>query len=82
MGQPLDERVIGLVAEEFGVDASELSREMRLEDLGVDSLDLAGLMLAIDREFGLRIEPVEAASLETLGDLATLIYTEVCASTL
>ena len=59
-----------LVAEQFAVDAAEVTMETSFEeDLGADSVDLVELVMAMEEEFEVgEIEEEELGSLKTVGD--------------
>lgn len=75
---------MGLVTIEQAVDAiNELlggrgpsgrpvEAEDRLEDLGLDSLDVAELFLTLEAEAGRELDPASAGALERVRDLAEL----------
>ena len=69
------EKVCSILAEQFGVDASTLTRETAfVEDLGADSLDVVELMMSIEEAFDVgEIDESEAAGLKTIGDLVRRI---------
>lgn len=69
------EKVVKLLAEQFGVDESTLSMKTSfVEDLGADSLDIVELTMMIEEEFDLgEIEDTELEGLSTIGDLIELI---------
>jgi acyl carrier protein len=46
--------------------------EDRLEDLGLDSLDVAELFLSLEAEVGRELDPASAGALERVRDLAEL----------
>lgn len=51
-----------------------VTTESRLiEDLGIDSLDLVGVFLCVQDEFGVTIDESEVPRLTRLGDLAAYI---------
>lgn len=55
------------------MDASQIVPEAKLEDLGIDSLDKADLILALENEIDGNINDHEAAGLKTVGDVAALL---------
>lgn len=62
-----------LAAKELDV-TGELGPESRLiEDLGLDSLRLLTLAVAVEDTFGICLDEEDEASLETVGDLMTVI---------
>jgi len=62
-------RVNRVVAKALGVAEANLRPEASLRDLGVDSLDLVVLVMAIEEEFQVELEPSAASELKTLADL-------------
>ena len=56
-----------------GVDASTITNEHTLEDLGADSLDSVEIVLAIEHEFGLEIEDDEFDELQNFGKLVEYV---------
>lgn len=64
-------KVINTIMEdEFEIDPELIKPEALLgEDLGLDSLDAVDLIVAIDKELGVRIEEEEARNIRTLEDI-------------
>ena len=61
-------KVIELIVEELGVEASEVTLEASfIEDLGADSLDTVELIMKLEEEFGLDIADEDAEGLTTVG---------------
>lgn len=60
-----------LIAEQLGVDADTITLEAAfVEDLGVDSLDLVELSMALEDEFGIEeMSEEDMANIKTVGDL-------------
>jgi acyl carrier protein len=60
-----------LIAEQLGVDADTITLEATfVEDLGVDSLDLVELSMALEDEFGIEeMAEEDMANIKTVGDL-------------
>jgi acyl carrier protein len=68
------ETVRKVLVDGLSVDADVVALESKLnEDLGADSLDAVELIMSLEEEFGLEIEPAKAEGLETVGDLVKLI---------
>ncbi len=55
------------LATHLGIDASEITPDVELMTLGVDSLDSAELLMELETKLGIEIEPSE--KLTTVGDL-------------
>ena len=64
-----------LIAEQLGVDADTITLEAAfVEDLGVDSLDLVELSMALEDEFGIEeMSEEDMANIKTVGDLVVYL---------
>ena len=68
------ERVIKVMAEHLEMDKNEITPGTTRADLGVDSLDTVEILMEMEDEFGVTIEPGEV-HVETVGELADYIDT-------
>lgn len=57
----------------FGYDASELVRDARLDELDVDSLDVAELAQLFNEEYSMSLHPRDFRGLTTIGDVLDVI---------
>ena len=70
----IDAKVIELIVDKLGVDASEVTREASFaNDLGADSLDTVELMMGFEKEFDMTIPDEEAQTIKTVGDAINYI---------
>ena len=70
----IEVKVIELIVDKFGVDASEVTREASFaNDLGADSLDTVELMMGFEKEFDMTIPDEEAQTIKTVGDAINYI---------
>lgn len=60
------ERVMAIIAEQALIDASDLTPESKLSDLGIDSLGLVECIFGIEEAFGITI-PFNANTPDTPG---------------
>ncbi|MBN1766652.1 MAG: acyl carrier protein [Sedimentisphaerales bacterium] len=68
MADDIEARVKAIVAEQLGVDESEITRETSfVNDLNADSLDTVELVMEFEDEFDLSIPDEEAEKIETVG---------------
>ena len=58
---------------EFGVEASDVSRDSTFEDLDVDSLDLTEISQIIEEQYGVTIKGEDARNIKTVGDAVDLV---------
>ena len=65
------EKLKGLIADQLGVDANSISMDANFEeDLGVDSLDIVELSMALEEEFDIgEMSEEDLATIKTVGDL-------------
>jgi len=70
----IEEKVKKIVAEQLGVEESEVVPKASFtDDLGADSLDLVELIMAMEEEFGIKIEDEEAEQIKTVQDTIDFI---------
>ncbi|NLK74504.1 MAG: acyl carrier protein [Clostridiales bacterium] len=59
-----------IVAEQLGVDVSELTDETSLkDDLNADSLDLFQVIMSLEEEFDIEIPTEDTENIKTIGDI-------------
>ena len=70
----LSEKIRGLVAEQLGVDPSEMRPDANiLDDLGADSLDVVEMVMAIEEAFNIEIADDDAEAMRTVGDVEAYV---------
>lgn len=70
----MEQRVCEIIAEQLGVDLSEVQPEKSLtEDLGADSLDIVDLVMAFEDEFGVKISDQDLSKIKTVKDIIEAI---------
>jgi acyl carrier protein len=63
----VDQRVMKIVAEQLGVNETEVKSESSfVDDLGADSLDTVELVMALEEEFDCEIPDEEAEKITTV----------------
>ncbi len=68
------EKVISIVAEQMGVEKTEISDETNfVNDLNADSLDTVELVMEFEDEFETSIPDEEAEKIQTVGQAITFI---------
>ncbi len=76
--ESLRARLVALLEEEMGESYALPKDDQDLrETLGLDSVDLVGLVMRIEREFHLRLTPEELAQVKQVGDLLDLMETKL-----
>jgi acyl carrier protein len=78
----LKTRLLSLVEEETGQPLAPPDERQNLKDgLGLDSVDLLGLVMRVEGHFGIRIENQELWPLRTFGDLLDLLQARLTTAT-
>lgn len=68
------ERVIGVVAEQLGIEVSDVKLESNIiDDLGADSLDHIEIAMAIEDVFSVEISDEEIEKIKTVSELADIV---------
>ena len=68
MPESIEERVIAIVADQFGVEAGDVTRDSRfVADLNADSLDSVELCMELEDEFDVDIDDKQAQKMPTVG---------------
>lgn len=64
------EKLKGIIADVLNVDENEITMETTfVDDLGADSLDVFQIIMGIEEEFDIEIDPEEAEHIVTVGDV-------------
>jgi acyl carrier protein len=72
--QEVFEKVAGIVAEQMGVEKSEIRRETSfVNDLNADSLDTVELVMELEEEFDINIPDDAAEKIQTVGQAIKFI---------
>ncbi|MDO5031309.1 acyl carrier protein [Corynebacterium sp.] len=67
-------QIVRLIATATGGDKdADIERDMRLEDLGVESLERIELAIRIEETCGVRLNEAAMDSLHTVGDLVSFV---------
>ena len=65
------DRIIKLLAEQTGKDASEFTPETTFESLGIDSLETVEMVMELEEELGVELELEEKVA--TIGELVKFV---------
>ncbi|WQZ43899.1 acyl carrier protein [Helicobacter pylori] len=70
----LFETIRAVIAEQLNIDASQVTPEAKfVKDLGVDSLDIVELIMALEERFGIEIFDEQAEKIVNVGDVMRYI---------
>jgi acyl carrier protein len=70
MDDPLTDRILGILAEQLGLDRADITPNKSLaNDLNIDSLDAVELVMSFEDAFEITIPDEDAEQLKTVADL-------------
>ena len=75
--EKIEATVKEIVADQLGLDQSDINSEESVTDMGADSLDQVELVMAFEEEFNLEIPDVEAEGLTTVQKAVDYIATKL-----
>ena len=70
-------KIKSIVADKLSINASDITMDTTLEDLGADSLDVVEVIMALEDEFDIEISDEVAENISTVGDLVEYIKAHV-----
>ena len=72
------EKLQTLIADQLGVDGNSITMDTNFEeDLGVDSLDIVELSMALEEEFDIEIPDEEVENIKEVGDIVKYIESHI-----
>jgi len=80
MSDNLEQQVRNIVAEQLGVDSSELRPDASiLDDLGADSLDVVEMVMSLEEAFDIEVPDEDVEEMRTVSDVERYITRAVAA---
>lgn len=68
------EQVREIISKHFNKDIETITMDTNMiEDLSADSLDVVELILAIEKEFAIEVDPDDAENIKTVSDIVNYI---------
>lgn len=68
------DKIAKIISERTGCDIADIKPESKFSDLGIDSLDTVELLMSLEDEIGIEIEPDQ--KVETVDDLDKFIQSK------
>jgi acyl carrier protein len=65
--------ILGVIAEESGLDPAALRPDATFEQLDIGSLDVASTLFAIEDKFGVEIDPDQLNPASTIAEFVNLV---------
>jgi acyl carrier protein len=74
MSVDLSGRIQSIVADQLGVEASEVTKDASiLDDLGADSLDVVELVMTLEDAFDIEVPDEAVEEMRTIGDVQRFV---------
>ncbi len=74
MGTDLEQRMAAIIVEQLGATKEEIVPEASFtDDLGVDSLTMVELVMAMEETFDIEIPDDDAEKIQTIGDAVSYL---------
>ena len=67
------EKIKDILSEQLGISQDDLTMDSAIEDLGVDSLDLVEIIMALESEYDIDISDDDVEKIKTVGDIVNYI---------
>ena len=67
------EKIRAIIVDQVGVEAAEVTLESTFDELGVDSLGIFEIVMALEEEFEIEIPNEDAENMKTVGDAVKYI---------
>ncbi len=80
MSDSLEQQVRNIVAEQLGVDVSEVRPDASiLDDLGADSLDVVEMVMSLEEAFDIEVPDADVEEMRTVSDIERYVTGAVAA---
>ena len=78
MSNDLSDRIQTIVADQLGVEISEVTKDASiLDDLGADSLDVVELVMTLEEAFDIEVPDEAIEEMRTIGDVQRFVESHV-----
>ena len=71
------DKILEIIAIHLGIAVEDLSDEMALTDIGIDSLTLMKIIMSVENTFDIRIYDEEIVELRLISDIADVTVRKV-----
>ena len=71
------EKIRAIIMDQVGVDEAEVTLTSTFDELGVDSLGIFEIVMALEEEFEIEIPNEDAESIKTVGDAVKYVDSKI-----
>jgi acyl carrier protein len=80
MTEDIEQAIRGILIEQFRVEEPAIMPEATFKEMGLDSLDVVSLVMALEDRFGIEIPEQDVEGVESLGQAVALLERKVGAT--
>ena len=80
MATVTDDQVLEILADEARVPVESLTRDARLDTLGVASIDVMSSLFTLEDKYGVVVEAEDLGHVQTLGELLDVVQAKAAAA--
>ncbi len=67
------EKVVQIIAEQLGMDSKDIAMDTEFDEINADSLELVGVIMAVEQEFGIEVDDEDIEKIKSVGDVVEYI---------
>ena len=67
------EKVAQIIAEQLGMDSKDITMDTEFDEINADSLELVGVIMAVEQEFGIEVDDEDIEKVKSVGDVVEYI---------
>ena len=69
--------LLAIISKEALVDRAALTRDAKLQDLGISSIDMISVIFEIEEKYGIELDPADMPQVSTLGEMADFFLARI-----
>ncbi len=67
------DKVVQIIAEQLGMDSKDITMDTEFDEINADSLELVGVIMAVEQEFGIEVDDEDIEKIKSVGDVVEYI---------
>lgn len=67
------EKVAQIISDQLGMDANEITMDTGFDEINADSLELVGVIMAVEQEFNIEVDDEDIEKIKSVGDVVEYI---------
>lgn len=67
------EKVAQIISDQLGMDVNEITMDTGFDEINADSLELVGVIMAVEQEFNIEVDDEDIEKIKSVGDVVEYI---------